>query len=213
MTKALQILHYLFFALILATGLFLASAHSVFAVCPPGSQGSPGNCVSSCGLYYKQGVSQQGVTWDNVSCSCPSGETNLPAAGSPRETDVCCGYLDGQICRAAQPPFAAGQPITNAQLDQLNPLIQNGDPALAAMLSTPAGVVNRVVVFAFPIAGLILFVMIVWGGFEMLSGATTKKSIDTGKQRITAAFIGFLLLFLAYWIVVIIEAVFGVKIL
>jgi len=126
---------------------------------------------------------------------------------------LLCSATKTTFAQAQPLPFAAGQPITNAQLDQLNPLIQNGDPALAAMLSTPAGVVNRVVVFAFPIAGLILFVMIVWGGFEMLSGATTKKSIDTGKQRITAAFIGFLLLFLAYWIVVIIEAVFGVKIL
>lgn len=80
-------------------------------------------------------------------------------------------------------------------------------------LSTPAGIMNRVLVFAFPIAGLILFVMLLWGGFEMLSGAATKKSLDAGRQRITAAVVGFLLLFVSFWIVQIIEVVFGVSIL
>jgi hypothetical protein len=68
-------------------------------------------------------------------------------------------------------------------------------------------------VFAFPIAGIILFLMIVWGGFEMVTGATNAKSMDAGKQRITAAVIGFILLFSSYWLMQIIETVFGLAIL
>ena len=43
--------------------------------------------------------------------------------------------------------------------------------------------------------------------------AAGKKSIDAGKQRATAAVVGFMLLFASYWIAQIIEIVFGIKIL
>lgn len=111
-------------------------------------------------------------------------------------------------------------PLSTDTLKQLNPLIQESDNALAnnPLINSdgslnPAGVINRALAFLFPIAGLILFVMLVWGGFEMLTGAASKKSLDSGKQRITAALIGFLLLFASYWIVQLVEAITGVVIL
>lgn len=76
-----------------------------------------------------------------------------------------------------------------------------------------AGFINHAINFIFPLAGLILFVMLVWGGFEMLTSAASKKGLDAGKQRITAAIIGFLLLFASYWIIQIVEAITGVVIL
>lgn len=172
-----------------------------------------GSCSAACGQYYKQGVATDGTQWQTVSCNCASGAHSYPATGSPAEYDVCCGYIDGSFCRATPPISPPGQPVTNDTFDALNPLTQFGDPAVSATLQTPAGVINRALTFAFPIAGLILFLMIVWGGFEMISGATNKKSMDQGKQRITAAVIGFLLLFVAYWLIKVVEAVFGVKII
>ena len=109
---------------------------------------------------------------------------------------------------------------TNDTFNALNPLnIAAGRPGESArspffnQLQTPGGVLSRVLVFAFPIAGIILFLMIVWGGFEMVTGATNAKSMDAGKQRITAAVIGFILLFSSYWLMQIIETVFGLAIL
>lgn len=92
----------------------------------------------------------------------------------------------------------------------LNPLIIGSNQANAAQFATPAGFINRALLFAFPIAGLILFVMILWGGFEMLAGATSKGK-DAGKQRIQAAVIGFFLLFMSYWLAKIIGFVFGIN--
>lgn len=127
----------------------------------------------------------------------------------------------------AQSPAPSG-PIANplnpppkAFFDLVDPLQHGGGQTIlddqaspyANQLRTPGGIVSRILVFAFPLAGLILFLMLVWAGFEILIGAPTKKSIDAGKQRATAAIIGFLLLFSAYWIFQIIEQVFGVKIL
>lgn len=78
-------------------------------------------------------------------------------------------------------------------------------------LSTPGGVLTAAMPYLFSIAGLILFVMIVWGAFEIMTGATDPKSAENGKKRITAAVTGFLLLFLSYWIGQIIQYVFGLN--
>lgn len=79
--------------------------------------------------------------------------------------------------------------------------------------SRPAGILNALIPYLFTFAGLILFVMLLWGGFEMLSGAATPKSQEAGKQRITAALTGFALLFMSYWFAQIIEYIFGLNIL
>lgn len=102
--------------------------------------------------------------------------------------------------------------VDDTTFNQVNPLFTTGSDQAQA-LSTPGGIISRVLLFAFPIAGLILFVMILWGGFEMLMGASDKKSLDAGKQRITAAIIGFLLLFVSFWIIRVVETVFGIKVL
>lgn len=102
--------------------------------------------------------------------------------------------------------------VTSETFRNLNPLYI-GESDYRVQLSTPRGIISRALTFAFPLGGIILFVMIVWGGFEMLSGAATKKSLDAGRERVTAAIIGFILLFSSYWIVQIVEAVFGVRIL
>ena len=112
----------------------------------------------------------------------------------------------------------AREEVTKDVIDSLNPLIQmqatDSDPGLAEELSTPGGIISRFLgVFAFPIAGLILFVMLIWGGIEMMAGSTTSKSIDAGKQRVTTALLGFLLLFASFWIARILEMMFGIKIL
>ncbi len=107
-------------------------------------------------------------------------------------------------------------PLTQNDLNKLNPLLlfstkesqfYRGDEFVLGMF------INQALKFIFPLAGLILFVMIVWGGFEMLSSATNKKGLDAGKQRVVSALIGFLLLFSSYWIIQIIEHITQVNIL
>jgi hypothetical protein len=95
----------------------------------------------------------------------------------------------------------------------LNPLYI-GESEFAEDLSTPGGIVSRLLLFLFPLAGLVLFAMIVWGGFEILVKANeSQKALDAGRNRITAAIVGFLLLFSSYWIIQIAEVIFGIVIL
>ncbi|PWU23759.1 hypothetical protein C5B42_01890 [Candidatus Cerribacteria bacterium 'Amazon FNV 2010 28 9'] len=77
---------------------------------------------------------------------------------------------------------------------------------------TPRGIITSLMPYLFTAAGLILFVMIVWGGFEMLTGATNPKQQEAGRQRITTALVGFLIIFCAYWLARIVELILGVSI-
>lgn len=77
----------------------------------------------------------------------------------------------------------------------------------------PSDILNVLMPFLFVFAGMILFVMLLWGGFEMLSSAATPDSKNAGQQRITAAIIGFVLLFVSYWIAQIVQFITGVNVL
>ncbi len=116
------------------------------------------------------------------------------------------------------PTFLVTDELTSDDLENLNPLIMFGEDrvkidVLPGGKVSLAGLINRALRFVFPLAGLLLFLMLVWGGFEMLTGVASKKNMDAGKQRVTAALIGFMLLFIAYWVAQMIEYVTGVIIL
>jgi hypothetical protein len=64
----------------------------------------------------------------------------------------------------------------------------------------------------FGFAGLILFVMLIWGSMEILMAAANAKLAESGKKRITNAVIGFFILFSAFWIAQIITTIFGLDI-
>jgi len=73
-----------------------------------------------------------------------------------------------------------------------------------------ASIVNKAVTYLFPIAGIFLFLYLVWGGFDFLTSMGDAKKAETGKNKITSALIGFLLIFAAYWIVQILTRVFKI---
>ncbi len=100
---------------------------------------------------------------------------------------------------------------TTALFDSLNSSIFAEQPT--ADLTTPRGIISRLLPYLFTFAGLILFVMIMWGGFEMLTGAANPKSQEAGKQRITNAIVGFLLLFCSYFLAQLVELILRVDIL
>jgi len=138
----------------------------------------------------------------------------------PNQTALCCQPGEEAI---ASPPecrptiTSPTEELNAATLNSFNPLLSNQDPesaaGLAQTLSTPAGIINRALVFAFPLAGMILFVMLLYAGFQIVAGAANKKALDEGKQRATSALIGFLLLFSAFWIVQLLEVIFNISIL
>lgn len=105
---------------------------------------------------------------------------------------------------------ADGLGVTNATFNSLNSTIF---PSGIGNFSTPRGIISALLPYLFTLGGLVLFVMLIWGGFEMLSGAANPKSQEAGKQRMTAAVIGFLLLFASYWFAQLLQIIFGISVL
>lgn len=206
---------------ILLVALFISFffiSPQTYAACGSISQSSPLLCNTPNGNAAGEACSLR-ITPGSPCCTTFA-ECTAPAGGSC--TPGSCP--DGQFCHPTQlickqltesevpkPPFNVNRGPTNETFDAVNPL-QISQSEYADDLSTPGGILSRVLTFAFPIAGMILFVMIVWGGFEILAGANEKKSLDSGKQRVTAAIVGYLLLFCAYWVAQIVEYIFGIAI-
>lgn len=161
---------------------------------------NPSDTTAFCGETYPS------TGAGSKTCICGGGGGTNDMGGG----QTCCGWLLNGSCSSTD--VGLNDTSVSAQtLASLNPLSSSTD---AERLSTPGGIISKALgSFVFPIAGIILFVVLLLGGFQMLTGATNSKSLDEGKQRITAAIMGFLLLFAAYWIAQLLELIFGIRIL
>ena len=94
------------------------------------------------------------------------------------------------------------------QYDTLNQAI-----GLKSGNDTLGEIIGNILPYLLTIAGLILFGMLVMGGFTMLAGAADKESQESGKKMITSALVGFFVIFAAYWIAQILQVIFRINIL
>ncbi len=79
-----------------------------------------------------------------------------------------------------------------------------------APFSTVGGIVSRSVPFIFAFAGIGLLLMLLSAGFNFLTSAGDPKKLEMGKQRLTYAIVGFLVIFVAYWGVQLAGKIFGI---
>lgn len=161
----------------------------VYAGCAPLS-GVGNVCNAPFAQCVYQGVAQccgDGVSQfvGNSECAALTGGATTGTGGDGQSFSATTGTLNGTIF---------GQ---NLNLNFL----------------TPRGIISALLPYLFTLGGLILFVMLIWGGFEMLSGAANPKSQEAGKQRMTAAVIGFILLFASYWFAQLLQIIFGISVL
>lgn len=68
---------------------------------------------------------------------------------------------------------------------------------------------------AVAIAAVILFILLLFGGVSIVLGAgqNDPQKAARGKQAITAAVVGFVIVFATYWIIQLIELISGIDIL
>ena len=67
--------------------------------------------------------------------------------------------------------------------------------------------------YIYGIAGIILLFMLIFGGIGLMTAAGNPDKIKAGRGRITAAIIGFFIIFVSYFIVQLVEIALGVQIL
>lgn len=106
------------------------------------------------------------------------------------------------------------------KIAQLNIPYQGGTIAVPvtpgvtqATFTDLGGVISQALKFLFPLSGLILFAMIIIAGFQLLTSAGEPKKMEAAKQRLTWGIIGFVVIFVSFWIMKILEFLLGIQIL
>lgn len=157
-----------------------------------------------------------GITQANCTGACEWASNISPPRCSPRP----CGNRTQSFCSGTcswnsqtTPPRCESDP-TGGYTGSFSEFAQGfiGVIGLNQNLTTIPGIINTLVPIIITFAGLILFVMLIAGGFQMLTSASNPEAAKAGQGRITTALIGFLIIFAAYWIVQIVEIVLGINI-
>lgn len=91
-------------------------------------------------------------------------------------------------------------------------LPRGGLPGGAGGATRIGDIINLIIPYVFVIAGLILLFMLIMGGIGMMLSANNEQGLKKANGQITNALLGFLMLFISYWLVQIIEAVLGITI-
>lgn len=75
--------------------------------------------------------------------------------------------------------------------------------------------VSTIVTFAYVAAGVVFLILLIMGGLSMIQAAGTddRQKATKGRQGLTTALIGFLIIISSYFIIQVIGNIFGFKIL
>jgi len=73
-----------------------------------------------------------------------------------------------------------------------------------------ASIINNVVPFIMSLAGIILFFILMWGGFDYVSSQGAPEKLKTANAKITAGVIGFVILVLSFLLTRILSYIFGI---
>jgi len=90
-----------------------------------------------------------------------------------------------------------------------------GGKTVSTQYPDPASLITIIVKNGLTLAGIILIILLVAGGIMMIAsaGSGDQKKAAAAKTMITDALIGFLVIFLSYFIIQIVEVITGLTIL
>ncbi len=93
----------------------------------------------------------------------------------------------------------------------LNSIQQKAFPGGTTFGSTTSlgTIVAAAVPWIFTIAGMLLLVYLVFGGLQLMLSQGDPKNAQAAKSHITNALVGFIIIFVAYWVVQLVGIIFG----
>jgi len=91
--------------------------------------------------------------------------------------------------------------------------IEDGDGVLTNQGLTIGTIFSKLLEYVYVIAGLILLVMLIMGGLGLMTAAGNADKMKAGYGKITNALIGFLIIFISYFVVQLVETILGIKII
>lgn len=84
---------------------------------------------------------------------------------------------------------------------------------IGKFISSPGGILTKLLPYVFILAGLLLFINILSAGFGLLTAAENPKNAESAKQKLTASIFGFVIVVVSYWLVQILEIIFHIGVL
>lgn len=114
------------------------------------------------------------------------------------------GYLAQKLIISVDPQVGAGTPIP--------PPIAVEGPLKGIdgiQINKIADLLNVIIKLLFPLAAILLFFFLLWGGYNYLTSAGDPEKLKHGKAKITSSAIGFILLIMSYFMVSLIARIFG----
>lgn len=89
----------------------------------------------------------------------------------------------------------------------------HGSLSIFASTSGVGSLVSLFLNIVFVVAGIILLFYFIAGGIAMIgsSGQNDPQKMEQAKKTLTSAFIGFVIVFVSYWIVQLMASLFGIS--
>ena len=85
------------------------------------------------------------------------------------------------------------------------------ETGVRAQLTSVGTLISEFLKYLFPLAGLILLLYLLAGGFQLMTSAGDPKKMQEAKSKITNALVGFIIVFAAYWLVQIAGYILGLE--
>jgi hypothetical protein len=74
-------------------------------------------------------------------------------------------------------------------------------------------IVSALLPYLFSLAGLLLLLYLLFGGFQLMTSAGDPKKMQEAKGKLTNALVGFFIVFISYWLVQIVGTILGIEVI
>lgn len=207
---------------VLASIIFLANTDKAHAACSlqgttctsnPQCQASSG-CENFTCVGYIQGRTPG--TCQDVSSICTKAEQSCSTDSDCRVGSACSQYYcwtignKNKVCKKGQPPTTDTiDTTTTSEGTSLTTIEEQGLPGFNFAGAKLGDIIQKAIPWIFGLAGIGLLLYLIYGGFHLMTSGGEPKAMQEAKGKITNALIGFIIIFVAYWIVQIVGRVFG----
>ena len=72
-------------------------------------------------------------------------------------------------------------------------------------------IVSELLKYLLPLAGLLVLLYLLLGGFQLMTSGGDPKKTQEAKGKITNALVGFIIVFISYWLVQIVGTILGIE--
>jgi hypothetical protein len=157
----------------------------------------------NCGLSSSSFTLPAGTTTGAV-ITCGQG-TYVAQLTATAASDNCVTNLAVTSSTIPTPPPSGGGSINWQNLSQISHPTLGGSVTLGSIIGT-------LLRYLFPLAGMILLLLLIFGGYKIMFSGGVPAKIEQGRDIITGALVGFVIIFVSYWVTQLIGTILGLSI-